>query len=260
MPAVTQLDHPPQGAGSVAADQDGDCLPRGLREAPDLVERDELPLVGCPLLAPALFHDPDGLVTKCPALGEGPPEGRDLFLHPAHAHPQDQPSAREMIQGGEHLRRENRVAVGEDEDRGPQLDPFGDPGDQRECGQWLKEVCRGGERELAGVAVRVARADRVGDDDVVADPEGVVPERLHPLGEGDDVPARGDGTERGQVAPEFHEPYSLWRPVAWSTRSPSSPSTIIWTRRECWILPLEVFGMVWGFTRSTRAGRCPRLR
>src|SRR3989304_2453088 len=61
---------PPQGWGWVAADQDGDVFPDGLREAADLVKGEELPLVRRLLLAPAHSHDLDRLVAPCPALGK----------------------------------------------------------------------------------------------------------------------------------------------------------------------------------------------
>src|SRR5439155_9049104 len=53
----------------------------------------------------------------------------------------------------------------------------------------------------------------------------------------------------GVTPPDQLSPYT--------SRSSSSPSWIICARRERWILPLDVFGIVLDRTRMTRAGRWP---
>src|SRR5581483_3391511 len=97
-----------------------------------------------------------------------------------------------------------------------------------------------------------------GGRDLVAEPHEPVVERAGAEGE-----ARGDGEE--------HERHRAGRrptgsgspppaPVWCSTRWPSWPPATIAASAACWILPLEVFGIVWARTSSTRAGRTPLRR
>src|SRR5262249_59816114 len=78
------------------------------------------------LLRPARTHEGDVLVGNWPSpLERLRVERLELFLEPAHARPEDDPAAREHIEGGEHLRRHHWIPVGNDQHAGAELDPRG---------------------------------------------------------------------------------------------------------------------------------------
>src|SRR6185295_11694788 len=234
----------------VAADPDGNRAGGRARADAHVVEREELALESHAFVLPAGAHDADRLVAPGSAPLVLDAEQLDLLLHPAHAGTEDHAARRHVVDGGQHLGGEHRMAVRQHEHARAQPDLAGEAGHQRQHGQRLEEVGLGREREIAGGVVRVARANGVGQDHMIAHPQRVVAERLGATREQRERLPRGRRPVDRQMAPDVH---------AWTTRSVSSPPWIIWASRERWILPLEVLGMVLLRTSSMREGRCPRL-
>ena len=85
-------------------------------------ERGELTLVGGLVLAPQRPHGGDPVVGASAALGEGDADGVELLLQPAHPHTQLHPAARQVVEGGDLLGQDHRVALGLDQDPGGQVD------------------------------------------------------------------------------------------------------------------------------------------
>ncbi len=96
------------------------------------------------------------------------------------------------------------MAVRQHEHGRAELHPLGDAGDHGERRQGLEEGRVRRQRELPRVAVGIARADRVRNDNVVARPQALVAQPLHIPGESEQARARRGAAEDGQVAAEFH--------------------------------------------------------
>ncbi len=179
VPAVAELHDAAERARRVPADQDRDVATGGLGEDADPVEGEEFPVMLGAGVAPAGAHDRERLVAPGAAPVEVAAQQLDLLAHPAHAHPEHQPAPGEVVDGGGHLGREDRVPVREHQDAGAEPHALGDARHEGQRGQRLEEGHLGRERELAGGAVRIGRRHPVREHHVIARPEGVVAEGLH---------------------------------------------------------------------------------
>src|SRR4030095_7960475 len=127
----------------------------------------------------------DVVVAQPAALAERQAQGGELRLLPAHAHTEDEASARALIDGRRSLGRHQRVAVGQHDDAGSELDPARAAGEEREQRERIRPV----------TAV-VLRGGRLGQD-VVGNEDAVEPQlfrlQCERLGLGDrELPDRKD--------------------------------------------------------------------
>ena len=205
VPAVTELGDAPEGARRVAADPDRDGALRGLRRHAERLEAHELAPVAHALVAPARLHDADRLVTPGPAPRVGHAEELDLLLHPADAGAQDDAARRQVVERRQHLRGEDRMAMGQNQHGRAEPDALGHARDESQRDQGLQEAGGRGQRKVAGRVIGIARRDRVRNDDMVAGPERVVAESLHTPRELPQHVARGGGAVDGQVTTDLHD-------------------------------------------------------
>src|SRR4030095_2805140 len=106
----------------------------------------------------------------------------ELLAQPAHADADGHASSREHVDGGQHLGRQHRIAVGQDHHAGDQPQRAGAPGDERDEGELFERVAA--PRERARHRVRILRGDGRREDDVVGDHHRVKSERLPALHDG----------------------------------------------------------------------------
>ena len=135
---------------------------RGAREAqvPALV----LGHVG----GPGRHDGAEVVVAHPPALPEGQPEAAELLLVPADTHTEDEAPARRLVHGRRRLGRHERVAVGQDDHAGAELDAPRAAGEVRQ------------ERErIRPVRAIMLRGGGLGQD-MVRDEDPVEPELLRP--------------------------------------------------------------------------------
>ncbi len=142
-----------------------------------------------------------------------------LFGHPADADAENEPAARDHVQGGQLLGGGYRRAVGEDEHRGAQPDPVGAARDEQQRADGIQpaHVRRCRERPIVGV--RVSRGDVCRPADVVADPQGVHAEHVALLDEGTNGHRIELAPEVGRVNADLHRLASL--SLAKAPRTPS---------------------------------------
>src|SRR5437763_587351 len=109
---------------------------------------------------------------------------------------------RQVSERREHLGREHRMPMRQDEYRRAEAQALRHAGDERERREGLEEVRGGRERKIAGRVVGIARADLERNDDVVARPHGIEAERFRATRETEQRVPRRRGPPHGQVVPE----------------------------------------------------------
>ena len=124
----------------MAADPDRNRPARGCGPAGECIEAEELAGVRGTFVAPARTHHPDRFVAPRAAPVVGRAEGLDLLAHPADAGAKDHATRREVIECGEHLGGEERVAMRQHEHGGAEGDAFGHTGHQCERRQRLEKI------------------------------------------------------------------------------------------------------------------------
>ncbi|KJY45469.1 hypothetical protein VR46_14610 [Streptomyces sp. NRRL S-444] len=134
-PAVAANGGPAHGGGRRAADPDGDAGLGGAGQLAEVLEGEQFTLELRVLLGPeGGAQRVQGLVEEGSAAGEVGAEDLELLLHVAGADAEDQPAAREVVEGGVLLGAEQRVAQAQDRDVAQQADVLGDPGQEGEGG------------------------------------------------------------------------------------------------------------------------------
>ena len=122
-PTVAVLHHPVEGPRAVAADDDRGVRPlEGLRVGPDPLEAHELALVARLPLRPDRLHGQHTLAQEPPARLEGGAVVLHLLGVPAAADPEEHATAREPVQRGHFLGRDDRVALDHEADAGAELE------------------------------------------------------------------------------------------------------------------------------------------
>ena len=129
------------------------------------------PLYSGTSAGPGRLDRADVVVAQPAALPERQAQVHELGLVPAHADAEDEPPARRLVDGGRRLGRHQRVAVGQYDDAGAELDaprPPGEKGQERErirpvrrrsAGWWRAwPGCGRGRRRHRGPAPRRASA------------------------------------------------------------------------------------------------------
>ena len=114
----------------VASDMDGDTAVGRLGVAADVGEGHELADVGGVVAGPERPEDLDVLVGAGAPPGEGDAEGVELLLQPAHTDAQLDPAARQVVEGGQLLGQDQRVAQGQDQDAGAEAQGLRGRGDK----------------------------------------------------------------------------------------------------------------------------------
>ncbi len=175
-------------------------------------ERHELTLEARLVLAPHRAHGVEVLHGFLTAVIECVPQRPEFGFEIPDAHPEEQSALREDIDAGHLLGQNQRVALGEDDDAGAQLDGRGARGDERQRNGGIEE--RGQRPDGRG------RNLRVGEHHVLAGPDGLEPGGLGRLGDlaghiGVGADAGVDGEES-----EFHW-LMLRRPLGLHARVPS---------------------------------------
>ena len=198
-PSVAQLGGAADGRAGVAADPDGRMgFLHRLGVEPGARQLVILALELRLFLGPKLFEQADVLVGHRASLREGvQPQGLELLFHPADPCPQDNPTPREHVQGGQDLGGEHRVAVGEDEDVGAQPQPLGAAGQKVEHRQRLVVGLLRVEGGHAVGGIGVERLNAARHHDVVADPHRVEGQVLGALGQRPQRLRAGHGAPAG---------------------------------------------------------------
>ncbi len=152
------------------------------------------------VLRPHRAHHRDALVHAPAALVKRHAQGGELGLEPADADPEDQPSARQIVQRRQLLRERQRVAHRQHDHAGAEAHPLGDRGDP---GQGQDRI----------VEQRRARVLLARHDDVLADPDVAEPQRLGAPRVALDQIRRRLAAGMRQMNPELHPPlHSLGLP------------------------------------------------
>jgi hypothetical protein len=142
----------------------GRCTGRGENVAPETA--DVLAGVGRHVGGPRGTDRAQIIVAHAAPLAERQPQIRELGLVPAHADPEDEPPLRCLVDRRGRLGRDQRVAVGQHDDAGAELDRARAPG---EIGE---------QRERIGpVRPVVLRRGRLGQD-VIRHEDAVEPQPL----------------------------------------------------------------------------------
>ena len=113
------------GGLGVAADVDREVGLGGAGAGVGVGERGELAVVRRLALVPELAEHGDVVVGPLAALGERDADGVELLLEPADADAELDPSLGEVVEGGDLLGDEDRVALREDQDAGAEADRAG---------------------------------------------------------------------------------------------------------------------------------------
>src|SRR6266851_7505915 len=103
----------------------------------------------------------DVVVAEPAALVERQPQVHELGLVPTHPDPEDEAAARGLVHGGRGLGRDQRVAVGEHDDAGPQADALRAPREEGEQREGIRPVT------AVGLGGGGFGQDVVGDEDAV---------------------------------------------------------------------------------------------
>ena len=194
------VDHALERARAVAADPDRRQR-LGLGREAEILNLVELALEARIVLGPQGLEDPQHLVGLAAARMERRAQHLQLFLPPAHPHPDDQAPLRQRVDGGEHLGHDDRVAMAEHEDGGAQPCAAGAHGGGRQGDHRLQVGLVGRVREAAP---GVAPGGRSRENHVIADPQRRHLALLRLPGERLDRLAGGERSLRGQMAADFH--------------------------------------------------------
>ncbi len=127
--------------------------------------------MGGMLILPQDAHHLEVLVGDGAALGKGGTEGGKFLFHPTGTDPDNRASAGEIIEGGELLGQQERIAIWRDQDGGAQADALGDRTDPSQ----------GSDGFIDGGAEALGKRRRI--HDVIAHPNRVETEGLGPLGQ-----------------------------------------------------------------------------
>src|SRR5438552_12236623 len=191
MPRIAQLPRAPDSAIGAAADPDLG-LWRGARLGRRVPVRPVTALERR-LAAPERAHQPDRLVAAAAAPLERDAHELELVAVPAHADPEREAAAGELLQRRHLLRQVERIVQGHEHDRGAEPDPLSPAGDPAER-----------DERVVHAAIRVHRFRP--DDDVLRRPDGVEAEHFRRLRERTDAGRRRLRTEVRQDHAEVHEP------------------------------------------------------
>ena len=169
-----------------------------------LVEAVVVAVEGGGVVRPDFLEDLYLLVDEGAAVVEGAElEVLELILHPADADAELHASARKLVDGGDDLGGVHGVAVGQDDDAAANLDGARAGGGVGEDGEGVPPRSLA-SHPLAGDVVGVLRADAVGKEDVVDDPDGVEAGRLGPVAHGIDRVGSGEGADHGEDHAKLH--------------------------------------------------------
>src|SRR5215813_4539860 len=116
----------------------------------------------------------------------------ELLLGPAHADPEDEPSATELVHHRGGARRLQRMAIGHDDDRRAELDLLRDAGQPAQHGERLVEGC--------GIPPGHVRRD----GDVVGSHQKVIAEPFDDLDPARERARLGAGTEVDEIDSDLH--------------------------------------------------------
>ena len=83
-------------------------------------------------------------------------QGDELVVQPSHACAEDDPAVGELVDGGEHLGQQQRMAVGDDQHSGPDVDARGGLRERGQQRHRLVDVLFPRVGELAAVVVGIA--------------------------------------------------------------------------------------------------------
>ena len=156
----------------------------------------------------------------------------EFVLHPAHAHAEAHAPAGELVDGGDGLGRVHGMAVGEHDDAGAEAHGARARGGVGEHGESVPPGALSGH-PFAREVVGVARADGVGQEDVVDDPDGVEADLLGLVADGVDGVGVGDGADHGEHDAELHGRAA----GALGHSSSSRPSPTVVSQRRASSLP-----------------------
>ena len=208
VPAVAERGRAAERGVGVTADPHRDAAgPDGLGQHVDVSHADIAAGEGDRIRRPGRAHEPHVLVGDDSALLERRCAERfEFFAQPAHADPEEDASARELIDGGQHLGGEHRMPVGNDQHAGAELRTLGDARQAREHREGLEIVLGGAARQLTGRRVWIDRAGHRGrEHDVIGDEDRGVAERVGLRGDLQHLVGAGHRATAGKRYTELHE-------------------------------------------------------
>ena len=177
-----ERDRPAVGGGGVAADDDARAAGRdGTRVGVDAGEVDERAVVlDGTGLGPDGAHGGEVVVGARAAAGHRYADGGHLRLEVPGADAEQEPAARQHVEGGRLLGEDERVPLREDDDPGGEQQPLGGGGHEAEVHERVEDRVLGLHRR--------GHHPRARHDDVLAGPDRVEAELLGEPGEGDRCP------------------------------------------------------------------------
>ena len=182
-----------------------------LGQEPDIREADVLALKCGVVSRPKLLEGPDVLVGNGAAFVEGfAAHCLKLLAAPADTHANDQAATRQHIERRQGFGGDQRVSVGNDDYRRGQPDFLGAAGHVRQGGDLLHGLAGCGTGKLARFGVGVIGRDAAGHQDVVAQRDGIEPQRLAFLGDGGHVVGGGKRAAAREGKSVLHNWHSYW--------------------------------------------------
>jgi len=139
-------------------------------------------------------------------------ERLELFLEPAHARPEDDPAAREHIEGSEHLRRHHGIPVGNDQHASAELDPRGLAREIAHERQRLEIAGCPIPRELPRRRIGIGSALGGGNDHVIGHEDRGVAKLVGLAGELDQDVGNGERAAARKCETEVHGGGHIARP------------------------------------------------
>src|SRR6266849_7138472 len=140
MPGIAVARGPSHRRLTAAAHPDGRMRrPRWPRSGIHFPKGHVSSLIGNDIVGPAFLDDLEILVGDCAALLKLYSQGLELLFGPAHTDPQNEAAAAWLIDVGRHSRRQQRMTVGKNDDRGAKLEILSDAREPGERDEWIVE-------------------------------------------------------------------------------------------------------------------------
>ena len=153
---------------------------------------------------PQLAEQRERLIHAAAARPRLDAEHLELFDPPADARAEDHPPAGQVVERGDHLGMEHRLAHRQHQHAGRELDALSDRREVREQRQRLEEVVRGRHGERAVRRVRVAGGAVLVEHDVIDHPERIVARGLGGAGDLDGALRGCVGSDLGDAEADLH--------------------------------------------------------